>query len=80
MGGGRGELPDTKRGGGQSTSGPIYEKWGGGGGGGGRAIRVRSITKSGGGGGGSLAPSLICIRNIQSGDIFLSCPTSGGMQ
>ena len=35
MGGGRGGLPDTKRGGGQSTSGPIYEKWGGGGGGGG---------------------------------------------
>ena len=32
MGGGRGGLPDTKRGGGQSTSGPIYEKWGGGGG------------------------------------------------
>ena len=31
MGGGRGGLPDTKRGGGQSTSGPIY---GGGGGGG----------------------------------------------
>ena len=47
MGGGRGRLPDTKRGGGQSTSGPIYEKWGGGGG----AIRFRSITKSGGGGG-----------------------------
>ena len=44
MGGGRGGLPDTKRGGGQSTSGPIYEKWGGGG-----AIRFRSITKSGGG-------------------------------
>ena len=32
MGGGRGGLPDTKRGDGQSTSGPIYEKWGGGGG------------------------------------------------
>ena len=31
MGGGRGGLPDTKRGGGPSTSGPIYEKWGGGG-------------------------------------------------
>ena len=45
MGGGRGRLPDTKRGGGQSTSGPIYEKCGGGGG----AIRFRSITKSGGG-------------------------------
>ena len=53
-------LPDTKRGGGQSTSGPIYEKWGGNSlqvhyekcvGGGGGAIRVRSITKSGGGGG-----------------------------
>ena len=29
MGGGRGGLPDTKRGGGQSTSGPINEKWGG---------------------------------------------------
>ena len=44
MGGGRGGLPDTKRGGGaeQSISGPIYEKWGG-------AIRFRSITKSGGG-------------------------------
>ena len=50
MGGGRGRLPDTKRGGGQSTSGPIYEKCvGGGGGGGGGAIRFRSITKSGGG-------------------------------
>ena len=60
MGGGRGGLPDTKRGGGQSTSGPIYEKWGGGairfrsdirkvGRG---AIRFRSITKSGGGWGG----------------------------
>ena len=48
MGGGRGGLPDTKRGGGggQSTSGPIYEKWGGG------AIHFRPITKSGGGGGG----------------------------
>ena len=45
MDGGRGGLPDTKRGGGQSTSGPIYEKWGGGGGG---AIRFRSITKRGG--------------------------------
>ena len=44
MDGGRGGLPDTKRGGGQSTSGPIYEKWGGGGG----AIRFRSITKRGG--------------------------------
>ena len=32
-------------GGGQSTSGPIYEKWGGGGGGG--AIRFRSDTKIG---------------------------------
>ena len=63
MGVGRGGLPDTKRGGGQSTSGPIYEKWGGGGGGGnslqvhyekwgGGAIRFMSITKSGVGGGG----------------------------
>ena len=50
MGGGRGGLPNTKRGSGQSTSGPIYEKWGGGGG----AIRFRSITKSGVGGGNSL--------------------------
>ena len=49
MGGGRGGLPDTKRGGGQSTSGPIYEKWGGGG-----LIRFRSIMKSGGGGGGAI--------------------------
>ena len=34
-------------GGGQSTSGPIYEKWEGGGG----AIRFRSDTESGEGGG-----------------------------
>ena len=51
MGGGRGGLPDTKSGGGQSTAGPIYasgpiRKVGGGGGGGGGAIRFRSITKS----------------------------------
>ena len=39
-----------EKGGGQSTSGPIYEKWGGGGGGGGGGgIRFRSDTESGGG-------------------------------
>ena len=45
---------DIRKVGGQSTSGPIYEKWegGGGGGGGGGANRFRYDTKSGGGGGG----------------------------
>ena len=51
MGGGRGGLPDTKRGG-QSTSGRYTKSGGGGGGGGGGAIRFRFDTKSGGGGGG----------------------------
>ena len=59
MGGGRGGLPDMKRGGGlpdmkrgggQSTSGPIYEKWGGGGGAG--NSRQVHYKKWGGGGGG----------------------------
>ena len=54
MGGGRGGLPDTKRGGGQSTSGPIYEKWGGGGGGGGQ-FASGPLRKVGGGGGGQFA-------------------------
>ena len=46
MSGGRGGLPDTKRGGGQSTSGPIYEKWGGGGGGG-NSRQVQKLRKPG---------------------------------
>ena len=52
MGGGRGGLPDTKRGGGQSTSGPIYEKWGWGGVGG-NSLQVHN--ENGGGGGGQFA-------------------------
>ena len=58
MGGGRGGLPDTKRGGGQSTPGPIYEKWGGGawqfasgplrkGGGGAKPRQVQKLRKPG---------------------------------
>ena len=41
-------LPDTKRGGGQSTSGPIYEKWGGGGGGVGQFASGPLLRKVGG--------------------------------
>ena len=59
MGGGRGGLPDTKRGGGQSTSGPIYEKLGGGGGGGGGQFASGPLRKVGGGGGGAF-----CFRSI----------------
>ena len=51
MGGGRGGLPNTKRGGGQSTSGPIYEKWGGGGGGHSRQVHYEKWGGGGGGGG-----------------------------
>ena len=62
MGGGRGGLPDTKRGGGQSTSGSIYEKWVGGGGGQFASGRLRNVEgqfascplrKVGWGGGGN---------------------------
>ena len=52
MGGGRGGLPDTKRGGGQSTSGPIYEKCVGGGWGEGGQFASGPLQKWGGGGGG----------------------------
>ena len=53
-------MPDTKRGGGQSTSGPIYEKWGGNSlqvhyekwGGGGQFASGPSRKVGGGGGGG----------------------------
>ena len=73
MGGGRGGLPDMKRGGGlpdmkrgggQSTSGPIYEKWGGGGGGG--QFASGPLQKVGGGGGGG--PNRVRSRSFASRD------------
>ena len=52
------------KGGGQSTSGPIYEKWGGGGGGQFASGPLRKV----GGGGGDVSPPIRSPRSFASRD------------